>query len=271
MISLVSSLITLHLELPAHFLDDLGERAGFVLLGAFLASFLFIRTSARLIRSPKVPWWPGSVKTGSGLHLHHLVWGIVLMLLVGFLGFAFDQRSPRTEILAALFGIGAGLTLDEFALWIHLRDVYWSQEGRASFDAVVVATVIGGLIVLGAVPFDLHNNASSVETLLTAIVVDVVLAAVTILKGKRLLGLIGIFLPPVSLIGAVRLASPKSPWARRFYPQNGRRLARAQARWRRIEARRRRVADAIAGAHDPPSVLASTEARPADRNVARDE
>ena len=106
MISVVSGLITLRLELPAHFLDDLGERAGFVLLVAFLASFLFIRTSARPIRSPRVPWWPGSVKTGSGLHLHHLVWGIVLMLLVGFLGFAFDQRSPRTEILAALFGIG---------------------------------------------------------------------------------------------------------------------------------------------------------------------
>ena len=93
--------------------------------------------------------------------------------------------------------------MDEFALWIHLRDVYWSEEGRASFDAVVVATVIGGLIVLGAVPFDLPNNSSSVDTLLSAVVVDVLLAAVTIIKGKRLLGLIGIYLPLVSLIGAV--------------------------------------------------------------------
>lgn len=120
MISLVSGLITLRVELPADFLDGTSERAGFVLLVAFFASFLFIRTSARLIRSPKVPWWPGSVKTGSGLHLHHLVWGIVLVMLVGFLGFAFDQQSPRTEILAALFGIGAGLTLDEFA-WTSSR------------------------------------------------------------------------------------------------------------------------------------------------------
>ena len=63
--------LTLRLELPAHFLDLEAQRAGFVLLAAFLASFLFIRTSARLIRSPKVPWWPGSVVTDSGLHLHH--------------------------------------------------------------------------------------------------------------------------------------------------------------------------------------------------------
>ena len=60
-----------------HFLDDRGQRAGFILLGSFLASFLFIRTSARLIRNPKVTSWPGSVTTKSGLHLHHLVWGIV--------------------------------------------------------------------------------------------------------------------------------------------------------------------------------------------------
>ena len=107
--------ISLRLQLPAHFLDDRGQRAGFVLLMAFLASFLFIRTSARLIRNPKVTWWPGNVTTGSGLHLHHLVWGILLMLLAGFLGFALSPSSPRTEILAAIFGIGSGLTLENLA------------------------------------------------------------------------------------------------------------------------------------------------------------
>jgi hypothetical protein len=240
----------LRLELPAHFLDDTGRRAGFVLLAALLVSFLFIRTSARLMRSPKVPWWPGSVTTSSGVHLHHLVWGIILMLLCGFLGFAIDHGSPRTEILAGLFGVGAGLTLDEFALWVHLRDVYWSEEGRSSFDAVIVAAVIGALIVLGAVPFDLPHNGSSVVTLMTAVVTDVLLAALAILKGKRLLGLIGIFIPLVSLVGAVRLASPSSPWARRFYAPSGRRFARAQSRWTRIGARRQRLSDAIAGAPD---------------------
>lgn len=242
------SLITLRIDLPAHFLDDRGQRAGFVLLAAFLGSFLFIRTSARLMRSPKVPWWPGSVKTSGGLHLHHLVWGIVLMMFAGFLGLTVDPTSPEREIVAGLFGIGLGLTLDEFALWIHLRDVYWAEEGRASLDAVIVTTVIGGLLVLGAAPFDIPRDASSVDTLILAVVTDVVLATVAILKGKRLLGLIGIFIPAVSFVGAVRLASPSSPWARRFYDSGGRKLARSRARFERIEARRRRITDAIAGA-----------------------
>ncbi len=244
------SLITLRIDLPADFLDDRGQRAGFVLLAAFLGSYLFIRTSARLIRSPKVSWWPGSVKTSSGLHLHHLVWGIVLMMLAGFLGFTADPTSPETELLAALFGIGMGLTLDEFALWIHLRDVYWAEEGRSSLDAVIVATVIGGLLVLGAAPFDIPRDAAAIDTLILAVVTDVLLATLAIFKGKPLLGLIGIFIPAVSFVGAVRLASPRSPWARRFYDLDGRKLARSSARFERIEARRRRVADAIAGAPD---------------------
>jgi hypothetical protein len=248
----------LRLDLPAQFLDDRAQRAGFVLLAAFLVSFLFIRTSARLMRSPKVPWWPGSVETSSGLHLHHLVWGIVLLLLCGFLGFATGQGTPRTEILAALFGIGAGLTLDEFALWIHLDDVYWSEEGRSSVDAVVVAAVLGALIVLGAVPFDLPHNTSSVETLTSAIIIAVLLAVLAIIKGKPLLGVIGIFIPLISLVGAVRLASPGSPWARRFYAPDSRKLARAEARWKRIGTRRRRMSDAVAGAPEAP-VLIETE------------
>ena len=241
-------MINFQLELPAHFLDDPGRRAGFVLLGAFLLSFLFIRTSARLIRSPRVPWWPGSVKTGSGLHLHHLVWGIVLLLASGFLGFVSDGSSPRNEILAALFGVGAGFTLDEFALWIYLRDVYWAEEGRSSFDAVVFAAGVGALVLLGAVLFDLPHNSSSIETLIAVIVIDLLLAVVTIYKGKPLLGVIGVLVPAVSAVGAVRLAAPDSRWARRFYPGDGRRLARSRARWERIRGRQRWLSDIIAGA-----------------------
>jgi hypothetical protein len=110
------STITIEFALPTRFLDERGQRAGFVLLAAFLVAFLFIRTSARLIRSPRVSWWPGSVQTSSGLHLHHLVWGIVLVLTTGFLGFALAPDSPWDEILAGAFGVGMGLTLDEFAL-----------------------------------------------------------------------------------------------------------------------------------------------------------
>jgi hypothetical protein len=244
--------ITLRYDVPAHFLDGRNQRAGFVLLMAFLLSFLFIRTSARLSRSPRVTWWPGSVTTESGLHLHHLVWGIVLLLLSGFLGFATLPVSPWNEILAAIFGIGAGFTLDEFALWIYLRDVYWAEEGRASLEAVVVATVIGALILLGLAPFDIPHDSSSVATIAISIIIDVLLAALVIFKGKRLLGLVGIFIPLVSVAGALRLASPRSPWAKRFYTPEGRKLARAQTRYVRIDARRRRMADAVAGAPGIP-------------------
>ena len=130
--------------------------------------------------------------------------------------------------------------------------MYWAEEGRASVDAVVIAAMIGGLIVLGAAPFDVSHNASSITTLAVAVVTDVLLAAVAILKGKPVLGLIGIFVPLVSLVGAVRLASPGSPWARRLYNPSGPKLARAQARWTRIEARRRRVSNAVAGAPESP-------------------
>jgi hypothetical protein len=219
-------------RLPTGFLDVSGRRAGFVLLGSFLVSFPFIRTSARLIRSPKVPWWPGSVKTASGLHLHHLVWGIVLLLVAGFLGFATAPNSPWDDVLAVAFGIGAGLTLDEFALWIHLRDVYWAEEGRASFDAVVVAALLGGLIVLGVSPFDLPNDGASVATVAVAVLIAVLLS---------------------SLVGAARLAAPDSWWARRRYDPGGRKMARAKVRWGRIKSRRRRLADALAGAPGVPA------------------
>lgn len=242
------SAIAIGYELPARFLEDRGERTGFVLLAAFLLSFLFIRTSARLIRSPRVSWWPGSVKTGSGLHLHHLVWGIVLLLASGFLAFSLNPSSPWNEILAGTFGVGAGLTLDEFALWVYLRDVYWAEEGRASLDAVVVAASLGGLILLGIAPFDLPHNGSSVATLAVTVLVVVVLSAAAIVKGRHFLGLIGIFIPLVALAGICRLATPGSPWARRFYSPQGEKLARARTRFERASRRRQRVADAIAGA-----------------------
>jgi hypothetical protein len=238
-----------HLE--TNFLDVPGQRAGFVALAGFLGSFLFIRTSARLMRSPKVTWWPGSVTTESGLHLHHLVWGIVLIMLSGFLSIVVNAVSPWNEILAAFFGIGCGLTLDEFALWIYLRDVYWAQEGRVSFDAVVVATMLGALILLGLAPLDVNRNASSLATLILGIGIDVLFAVLTILKGKPLLGMVGIFFVPCSVVGSVRLAAPRSPWARRFYKPDGKKIERSRERWRRIKARRRRVSDLIAGAPAP--------------------
>src|SRR5690606_6128761 len=117
------------------------------LLLAFLLSFGFIRTSAHMIRA-QVRWWPGNVQVG-GTHVHHLVWGILTMLVVGYAAIAFAPGSPLREVLAILFGVGAGLTMDEFALWLHLRDVYWSEQGRSSIDAVIVAAGCGALVLLG--------------------------------------------------------------------------------------------------------------------------
>ncbi len=135
-----------------------GSGAGFVVLIAFLVSFLAIRTSARLTRS--VSWWPGGVQTG-GVHIHHLVWGICLMMLSGFLAFAAPLQAPWWHLVAVTFGVGAGFTMDEFALWVRLEDVYWSQEGRASFDAVVVAGAFAALVVLGTSRSALMTRARS--------------------------------------------------------------------------------------------------------------
>jgi hypothetical protein len=243
--------VDLDLQLPTHFLGDDGQRAGFLLLAGFLVSWLFIRTSARMIRA-QVSWWPGNVETKGGVHIHHLVWGILLVLVTGFLGFALQPPSPGMDVLATLFGIGMGLTLDEFALWLHLEDVYWSDEGRSSVDAVVVALVLGGLVVLGAAPWEVEDSAGSIGAIALAVAIAVTYATLAILKGKRWLGLFGLFVPLIALIGAIRLAQPHSPWARRFYKPGSRKLKRAQERWKRLERRRHGALDAVAGAPSKP-------------------
>ncbi len=128
-------------------LDTADQRAGLILLGSMLLSFGFIRFSTRMIRA-EVSWWPGNVSPG-GLHIHHLVFGIVFMMVAGFVAFAVEPNSPWFEIAAGLFGIGMGLTLDEFALWLHLEDVYWAEQGRSSVDAVIFAAIIGGGYIVG--------------------------------------------------------------------------------------------------------------------------
>jgi hypothetical protein len=231
--------------------DPFGERlrpgtgAGFVVLAAFVLSFLAIRTSARLTRS--VSWWPGGVETG-GVHIHHLVWGICLMMFCGFLAFAAPLEAPWWHFVAIGFGVGAGLTMDEFALWVRLQDVYWATEGRTSFDAVVIAAAFAGLVVLGTQPFGLDDPASISGTAV-AVALILGLAVICFVKGRVLLGVLGLFVPVVALIGAVRLANPSSLWARRRY--SGPRLERATARFsptRRAARWQRRIGDLIAGA-----------------------
>ena len=226
-----------------------GRLAGFVLLVSFLLSFGFIRMSTRLMRSPKVPWWPGSIKTG-GIHVHHLVFGIVLLMLAGFLGFALQPESPWLEILAAVFGLGMGLTLDEFALWLHLEDVYWAEQGRRSVDAVIMATLLGGALLLGFTPWDSHD-ASSVLAVTTTVIAVLAISTLAALKGKYTSAVVGVLVALVGLVAAIRLAKPGSPWAQRHYSEGSPKLARATARDERIRKRHRRWQDRIGGAPSP--------------------
>ena len=184
-----------------NFLDPAGQRSGLIMLGSLLLSFLLIRTSTRLMRSPKVPWWPGSIKTG-GVHVHHLVPGIVLMLLCGFL-LALEPASPWVELVAAGFGVGAGLTLDEYALWLHLDDVYWAEEGRQSVDAVVIAATVGGLLLLGFVPF---STDSGIVTIVASTLAAFAIAVVNALKGKYVFAVVSMLIP---VVGARHRPAPR--------------------------------------------------------------
>ena len=85
-----------------------------------------------------VSWWPGNVQPG-GLHIHHVVFGQVMMLVGGIGAFAVRGGPVTYDVLAVVFGVGCGLVLDEFALVLHLEDVYWKEEGRQSVDAVILA------------------------------------------------------------------------------------------------------------------------------------
>jgi hypothetical protein len=124
---------------------DTGRLPLFCFFVAFVVSFGFIRLSARLIRA-KVRWWPGNVVAGD-VHVHHMVFGVVLMTIGGVAQLAAPLGSLDTRAAAAgLFGLGTALVLDEFALILHLRDVYWSNEGRISVDAVFVAAGVTALL-----------------------------------------------------------------------------------------------------------------------------
>ena len=245
----------------------------FLVLVGFLGSFGFIRLSTRLMRSPRVPWWPGSVVSDSGVHLHHLVFGIILMGISGTLGFWFFDSGIWMYISALLFGIGIGLTIDEFALFIHLDDVYWSTEGRTSIDATVLAVVAMILLLLGVDPigldadnafdvafntvfglkpvvFDTSNAATTIASV--AILLTVLGLALACFAKQRIAhGTVGFFLTPVAIYGTMRLAKPNSPWARRFYrerdPDKQRRAEERFRPDRRTEEYKELFRDAVGG------------------------
>jgi len=119
-----------------HFRSERRERLFLASLG-FLLTFAIVRGITHLIRAGIGPFH--NVSSG-GLHIHHLVWGILLLLVVGYVWLieAGTTSSLLSSVTAIAYGVGAALTLDEFALWLNLQDVYWTGPGRASIDAVVI-------------------------------------------------------------------------------------------------------------------------------------
>ncbi len=203
----------------------------FLFFVAFLASFGFIRTSTHMIRA-QVKWWPGNVSVG-GTHIHHMVWGILILLIFGYVGVTLQPDSPWHEIISVIFGIGAGLTLDEFALWLNLKDVYWSEKGRRSIDAVIVAACVSGIMVLGfGAWIDVADDVER-EVFAAAGAFGLIAIAVTIVnlaKEKFGMAVAGLFFTPVGVVGALRLGKPGSIWARAFY-RNDAKKAKAAKRF----------------------------------------
>lgn len=242
----------------------------FFLIG-FLLAFLFIRISVRMIRA-EVRWWPGNITPG-GQHIHHVVFGVITMFASGVGLIALYETATQTTgaVLATFFGIGAALVLDEFALIFYLKDVYWSDQGRASVDAVFVALAVTGLLLLGFQPFELLDITEFREdenivvrvTLIVLLLVNLAIAAIVILKGKIWTGLIGLFVFPILLVGAIRLSRPGAPWARWRYVDKPRRMRRALEREKRFRRPMIRakiyVQDLVAGKPSVEHALTATE------------
>ncbi|MCU1697970.1 MAG: hypothetical protein JWR34_4033 [Mycobacterium sp.] len=220
---------------------------------AFLLTFLVTRTIVRYIRhnadrtTPPKWWQPRNISVSDGaggMHIHHVVVGVILVMISGLtmVTLAVDGGVPEFTAAAIFFGIGAALVLDEFALILHLQDVYWSEDGRTSVDAVFAAVAVAGLLVLGFNPlsfFDIDIWRDDHTLLARSAVVGVavltlLLAVIVLLKGKVWTGLVGMFITPLLIVGAIRVSRPHAPWARWRYADRPRRMHHALERERRL-------------------------------------
>ncbi|MEV6755728.1 hypothetical protein [Streptomyces sp. NPDC051214] len=223
---------------------------------SFVGCFLVTRTITRLIRAGKGPF--RNISSGD-VHIHHVVPGIFLMLVGGFWAVAAGRHSLASMFAAVIFGIGAGLVLDEFALILYLDDVYWSEQGRKSVEVVMLTAALVVLILTGFTPFGVNDltpeERGNRAGFALNIAVNCCFALIALAKGKLRTALIGMVIPLVALVGAIRLARPGSAWARRFYRNRPRARARSGLRAfhhdRRWAGPRRRIQDVIGGRPDP--------------------
>lgn len=207
-----------------------GREPAFVMVLAFIITFIITRGYTRLAR---VYGW-GSASF-SGVHTHHMVFGLIIAFAAGALEFAFDPNAGAFQlILAALFGIGTSLVLDEFALIFHLEDVYWENEGRKSVDAVVLGLGFAILFLLQATPFGTSSD-ESLPIIAVLIAINLPIVIICALKGKFYLAVFGVFIPIVAIVGAIRLAEPDSIWARRVYKSKSAKIIRSIQRYDEYE------------------------------------
>jgi hypothetical protein len=218
---------------------------------AILVTFLITRAVTRLIRSGRgAGAGLGNVQIG-GNHVHHQVFGILIIIGTGIVLVSATPHGAALSVAAAVFGVGVGLTVDEFALWLHLRDVYWTSEGRISVDAIFCVLVITGALVGGASFLSGHLGSTAWWSSVALLAVNLLLCVICVLKGKIVTGVVGIVVGIVAFVGAVRLAKPGSWWATRRYAGRPRRAARAEHRYdERYAQRWNRLRDLVAG---PPS------------------
>ncbi len=217
-------------------------------LVAFILTFFVTRTFVRFIRHRAETgrshrWWhPRNVHLG-GVHIHHVTFGVVLVLLSGLtlVTLSIDGHEPEFTLSAILFGVGAALVLDEYALILHLSDVYWEEDGRTSVDAVFAAVGVAGLLIMGLHPLmfflPIWEGTDSWPLRVAvagALVLTLPLAVVVVLKGKVWTGLLGMFIVVLLVIGAIRLSRPHAPWARWRYTTQPDKMRRALQRERRL-------------------------------------
>ncbi len=187
-----------------------------------------------------------------GVHIHHQVFGILIMCSVGIALIALSPEGTALNVRAALFGVGVSLAFDEFALWLHLDDVYWSAEGRRSVDAIFCLLIIVGILVGGV---DFVSGAVGTAdwwTSIGALLITLAISVIAMLKGKTMTGIIGIFFQLAGLVGAIRVAKPESWWARRRYQPGSKKAAKSARRFDADYQRRwNRLRDLVAGAPDP--------------------
>ena len=216
---------------------------------AILVTFLVTRTVTRLIRSGAGRRAGlGNVRI-AGTHVHHQVFGILIIIGTGIALVSQRPGGAALDTAAAIFGVGVGLTIDEFALWLQLEDVYWTSEGRKSVDAIFCVLVITGAL-LGGTSF-VTGRAGTLAWWWSVFVlaVELLLCVICVLKGKIPPGVVGVVIGFAALVGAIRLAKPGSWWAAHRYASRPRRAARAADRYgERYQARWNRVRDLIGGA-----------------------